>query len=645
MSVDASWELTRAISPRSTVRVAAVDAYGAAQNIYTRWQRVRSPLPDAPWAVNLAGSDGMYRLVGFDLDAKSGPAAEDAGRLQAMLSKVGIEHVVCESGPSNGRHVWVALSEPVGADIVADLARLAKHVFPSLDIAPLTNARTGCLRPPGAPHRFGGASQVISGDLEALRQARTSHQALNELVRELTSVVGTAREHSDAHTGPVHTDAHGRPYIPGPKRNLPAFSASALAEPAELGDASTVLWRFLIGAAGARWHYDDVAAAAATSPGLEHARTVRDRGSRLARPARGPASAQAVLARQWAKAVQHVASRPKGTGDDPTFDPRAAAIADMVQDVQDRARAVGGRWHHRGGPADRRILDALSVLSLKAMSVTVEADTRRLALMAGVGRETARTALLRLAADGWITRTRDAEGPRGAHWSIQPREDIHSSPASSRSQADPRPPGAGAAKRLALLQVISTRLQNSAHDVFTLSPGLGHHAGNVFAQLSPTAPADVIDLSHDLGLDSATLLQCLGRLSRAGLVQDDGRGRWRAHSRSVLDRQAQLWSVDGRLDERAKRYDLERELWAWWQAEQVWMQAPRRTDDRSRPRPGQLSLLPMADTNIFGAHPRRSDGRADFRRARVILADDSPIGARPIDQSPATQRRPRLRVA
>lgn len=633
VSVDAAWELTRAISPRKTVRVAAVDAYGAALNLYSRARRVDAVRPDAPWALNLADANGNYLLIGFDLDAKTHSAAEDADGLSAMLTRLGIEHVVCRSGPTDGRHVWLALSAPVDARTISDLAYVARHVFPSLDIAPLTNPQTGCLRPPGAPHRFGGASSVLSGDLRTLRSRSTRPESVSALLAALSALVGDA-EHLRRHdTGPTHVDEHGRPYIPGAKRPLPSFSARAAAEPAALGDASTVLWRVLIGAAAAHWHYDDVASLAETAPGLEHVRTLRDRSSRTARPVRGPASPAAVLARQWHKAVQHVASRDKRTGDDPTFDGRANAIANHVQQIQDRARASAGRWLHGGGPADRRVLDALCLLALKSLSATVEADIRRLALTAGTGRETARTALLRLAADGWIAQVRAAEGPHGAHWSLASRADIHRNVGDSRSQADPRPPGAGAAKRTGLLLNLSTRLTDATHDVFTLSPGLGHHAGNVFAHTT-TLPLSTSQIADSLGIAGDHVVLMLSRLVSCGLLVrlEDGWKRPDIDPRPAVARQL---GVDGRLKARAARYEFERELWAWWQAEQAWMHAPRRSDASRRPRPGQVSLIPITETNVFGAHPRRSDGRADYRRARALLAEGDGIGARPVQ--PATR--------
>ena len=122
------------MSPRATVRVAVSDAYGQVLNTYTSIRRVDAEAPDLPWAIYLANRS-RFHLLAFDLDAKGDPerAARDADTVCELLAAVGIEHVVCASGPTGGRHVWVGLAESVDADTIATLARLAKVLCPSLD--------------------------------------------------------------------------------------------------------------------------------------------------------------------------------------------------------------------------------------------------------------------------------------------------------------------------------------------------------------------------------------------------------------------------------------------------------------------------------------------------------------------------------
>ncbi len=637
----AAWSLTRALSPRSSVRVAVADASGAVLNQYGTHRRTSADVPSHPWAVYLAGSDHRYRLLAFDLDAKTpetaSAAARDAETLAGLLEDAGLSPIVCASGPSGGRHVWAAVADSVDADTVATLARLARHLCPTLDLAPLTNPATGCVRPPGAPHRAGGTSTLVSGDLNTLLAPTCTATEVRALVEHLAALVGATEPAGplEAHR-PLPLDDHGHPYLPGPRRELPAASRAALEEDAAFGDASAVLWRVLIGAAAARWKHADVAALVTTSPGLEHLRSYRwSTGTSTQRVPREPREVAAALARQWAKAVTHVATSPRQIGEDPTFDARADVIAAHIRDVQSRADAAAGRWSHGRGPADRRVLDVLSILALQALTTDLEADIRRVGLLAGIGRETARVALLRLAADGWITKVRESEGPRGAHWRIHPHRDIHKDDPKGRSQADPRPAGAGAAERLSLLTHLTQRIRDCAHDVFTLGPGLGHFAGNLYATTNIT-PRSLSDLASDIGTTVPHAARVLDRLTAAGLLLHSPTG-WRRHTTDHRRAAARRLETDGRLAERAARYQLERELWAWWQAEQAWMQAPRRTAPSRRAGPGQLTLTPELGTNAYGAHPRRPDGKADYRRARhQLTADMAPTApGRPVEAAQA----------
>lgn len=625
------WGLTVAMSPRATVRVAVADAYGQVLNAYTSIRRVSAGQPELPWAVYLADG-GRFHLLAFDLDAKGDVerAERDAGTVSELLTAVGIEHVVCASGPSGGRHVWVALAEAVDAATVASMAHLAKALCPSLDLSPMTNPATGCVRPPGAPHRDGGVSTVLTGHLDTLTTPATTTAGVHAFIERLAQLVGAEPAAVPATRAPLPLDDQGHLYLPGTRRALPAASAAALEEDAGAGDASSILWRVLIGAASARWRYADVAALVSTAPGLEHARTTRAGAGRRSRPAVGEASAAATLRRQWKKAVWHVASSAPAIGTDPTFDARAGAIATHVQEIQDKADAAAGRWTTRGGPADRRVLDVLCVLALQAVTAELEADTRRLALLAGIGRETARTALLRLAADGWISQTRGAEGPHGAHWTIDPQTVIHTGDETGRSQGLPRPTGVGAGQRSVLITQLTARLSAAQHDVFTYAGSLGHHLGNLFSRTS-ALPQTLDELARAVGGTPAQTLRDLDRLAQHGLVHAGVDG-W---TRPSVDRRraaALALGVAGRLAERVVRYRLERELWAWWQAEQTWMSAPRRTGASRRAGYGQLSLLPDEGTSIYGAHPRRLDGRADYRVARRVLTAK---GTPPLQALPA----------
>ncbi|MFT8395942.1 hypothetical protein [Propionibacterium sp.] len=610
--IDAAWRLTAVLSSRPEVRVAATDG----TNSYPRQAPVAGPAPAGPWAMYLADAEGRYHYVGLDLDAHEGgdgQARQDAETIGQVLTAAGIAHVVCESGPSGGRHVWIGLAEPAEAQLVRDVAHSVQGLCPSLDATPLLNPTTGCLRPPGAPHRHGGASRVIAGDLTTLTQPATTPGQLVALASRINTHLGdTATVTSAPHAAELRlpTDDEGRPWLPGTRRPLPAKSRAALdTSLAPRADASRVLYVICLGAAAAHWHFHDLMPLVATAPGMEHARTQRvdhDYSRRRPRPAHGQQSPEAVLGRIWQAAVRWVATHERQAGDDPTFDPRAEQIAATVEAVQRRADASPGRWTRGGGPADRRVLDALCLLALQAMTPAVEADTRRLALLAGIGRDTARVGLIRLAADTWIAQVRPGEGRHAATWTIAPQTPFPGGIDTTRAQGAARPTGAGSRWRNQLLTNLHHRFDLATHDLFTTPHALGLAAGNLYARLGEAAEATT---------DPAPLIERLAQTELIVLTQD-GWHRTRPH---IRDRIARRLGVEGRLAARRSRYTAERDLWNWWQAELEWMTTPGRHKRRSQPT-GQIAFTLGRPWDLYPPYPRRPDGRADHHAARLALA-------------------------
>lgn len=176
-----------------------------------------------------------------------------------------------------------------------------------------------------------------------------------------------------------------------------------------------------------------------------------------------------------------------------------------------------------------------------------------------------------------------------------------------------RPHGAGPAERTLLLADLTARTAAAAHDVFTPSPALGLLAGNIYARTT-TDPQPTHALAHTFGATPEDLTATLHQLAAAGLLIKDPHG-WRRHPNDPRRAAAIRLDVDGRLDERRRRYHLEREQWAWWQAEHAWMHAPRRAAATRRAGPLQLTLLPEDGTHAYGPYPRRRDGTADHKAA------------------------------
>lgn len=630
----ASWELTATISPRRIVRCADRDAQGRVINSYPLVHPIAGHVPATSWAVCLADSGRRFRLLCADLDAKSGPEPvhRDRRALTGLLDDLRLPHLVCGSGPSGGVHVWIGLADSLDAEVVAVLARLLAGWLPTLDPAPLLNPATGCVRPPGSPHRDGGVSRVLSGDLGTLTHPTVTSEEVDRLIGALaahTTAAPLASRSTGTSTGSVATerrlawDAAGHPFLPGARRELPPASRAALAEACGPGtDASAVLWRVLCGAATAHWRYADVAALA-SAPGLEHVRTLRQANQRLPRPATGAASTPAVLARQWRRAVRAMAAIPTDrAGADPTFDARAELVAGVVRAVQSRADATRGRWQGRRGIAHRKVLDTICLFELQAVRLDVEADIRRIGLTCGLDRETARRALLALADDGWLERTQPASGRRAARWTTAPAGVVHNEVKRTLSQADPRPASSGAAQRHLLLTTLSDRITAAAHDAFAPTGGLGRRASALYARLA--VPATTQELGPLLGWTTDDIDHTLVLLVQEGLIERCG-ACWQRTDPHALELAADRLGTAGRGQRRAVRYAVERLAWAWWLSELDHLRSRQRLPGQRRARPQRSRTHPWSGGV---KHPRRSNGRADFARAHVLcrrwLAAPSP---------------------
>lgn len=621
------WELTQAISPRPRVRVADVDAYGRTTNEYTRTASIAGEQPGSTWAVHLADNAGRFTLLGFDLDAAKGRPSYDAAKLTIWLRDLGIPYLVAASGPTGGRHVWVGLTTPVPAATVAAIARLAKQELPSLDLSPLTNPTTGCVRPPGAPHRDGGESTVLEGTIGTLTHPTVGAEAVDELLRYLVELTGGFREpRPPVRAENISIDREGHPYLSRGTRALSPGSQKLIADGRPTGDASALLASALARCAHAGMTLAEVLELAPSSPAFRHAYSART-GTHT-RTARHSARARAIIERQWTRTVEWVATSPKAfTGDDPTFDERAAALVELVQSTQSRADAAPGRWARSGaGPAqsagtgrysDRLVLDGLCLLALRAVSATVEASDRTLALLAGVGRETARTALLRLQDEGWIAQATPADGPRAAHWQLQSFSTGNQD--WDRSQVPPPPGIPAAALRNSWISLLERKIEATRHDVFAAPRSLGRTAGRIYAQLADNELRDALLIAARAGLPAQSTRRALHRLAAAGLTIG-AHGLWQRPEPDLREMVARAHGVDGYLEQRARRYDIERQAWAWWQAELEHRHA-NRAGRRRRRRADQPLMFGRITTVVqYPIHPKRKDGRADFAAAHQAIA-------------------------
>lgn len=544
-----AWQLAQAISPRVMVRVIPPGALR-----YSATHDLDAGIPDTPWAVHLADDQGHFYYLVFDLDAHDPDvaprAAEDCTALSELLTRLRIRHVITASAGvvEGGRHIWVALSESVEAWHVEQIAHRAGLLFGTLDKAPLCNPRTGCVRSPGAPHRSGTTATLLQGRLAWLTRATTTPEqvlALSEALRARVDGLDAVRDADDQLVRKMPLDDHGHPYLHGTRRPLPHAIQDLLQTPWQPGtDASAVLWSVFLACALARWHHADVAALAATAPGLEHARTMRgaSRARRVPRPTRAGDldGTTALVARQWHKAVAHAATTRFHDADTQTWDDLAAPITTFVATLQQGADASPGRWRTGRGPSARRVLDALCLWALDALKTTLDGSLRYLADTCAISHETVRNALGVLADWGYLTKTADGIGTHAATYTLTPPGAIHSPP---NLELPHNVPG-GAPKTTSNWDTwratLRCRLAGLRHDVWHRK-ALGIAAGNAWANPALNTPEIAQRLrAHGIGplTTPAHLDTIAGRFNVLGVLA------WRANRHRVERWQYQWWLAE-----------------------------------------------------------------------------------------------------
>ena len=563
-----AWTISQDMSVRTTCRTYRKQGDGWANS--TKDTRMGVHAPNNPWAIYL--TDGHdYHLACFDLDAHHGgeqavQTARDAMECARLLETCGIRTLTCISGPTGGRHVWAASLEGIDAGLMASIATLMGSILKTLDPTPLLNPKTGCARPPYGPHRDGGISTPVSGDLDAVLLPDSRLDQWQRLERLLETMQPT-------HAKPVRKTAveaaqSGPAWLPGARKPMGEHAKTLLDAPAGKGeDMSRRMWRILTTLAIRHWQFEDVAALI-DRPGMEHARTHAGNGTRIPRPEHGQGSPHMILAADWQRAVKD----PKEQADPAIL---ATLQASTGEDV----------WNTKGGASMRRVLTALCHYALQAGTRIVQADNRRLGIDCGIGRETARCALKRLAAQGWISLADPARGRQADAWKINDPTKQGRAFGQTRSQMNMPP------QRHALTRWTKAWLTLSSHDTFGHDPHL-MPAGNRYA-----------DHQMQHGIPSTERLETLTE---------------------TLDRQALKDGSLGTGEHRAQAYALERLAWQWWQKELDWMKAPAALKPR-RPKTG--NRRPPRDT--FPRMPRRPGGKADWRSMRErIGAWQTPASAR-----------------
>ena len=622
-----AWEITRRLALRSTVQKARLEADGRVRadsaNNYPDAHRLGPRPPEAPWYIHLTDDHGFFRLLCFDFDGKhhgrSTPelvdsAVDQANALSAELTKLRITHVLCESSSSGGRHIWIALAAGAHVDDTTALAEAAGLNYAQLDRGMLSNAKTGGARPPLSPHRNGSFSRILTGSIEDLLTWSTTLEQLRALTRLMAVQAPPLRRETSVPNGQV-VAAHI------PHRELSEWGARYMATAGGGSDPSRTGWMCLIAAAEAGWSFSEVAKEAESAPGMETFRT-KSNGGKARRPL-SRAQARARLETQWPKAIARAAlhrSVPPAADDRDVQElPQLVAGA---RAVLNSFRIQPGRWgNHLGRVSERSVLAALAYLTLITGKTTVAAAERDLGPAAGVSATTASRALKALQEAGLVDLVSESRGINAAEYRLS--RDFSTGSDITRPQPwipNAAPPRDLFIERRLLVEELEQELTDSRHDLFTYE-GLGHFAGKVFALIQPGHRLNLEEIRRTLGISHRHAVASLSLLRKNHLVIRAG-NRWTRSKRDLRTAAAQILGVAGTLAARATTYQVDRDVWQWWQAEYATMTStprlrPRRPHVTSRP----LFEPPPRGERIWPRYPRDVDGRADHRRARQYVRD------------------------
>ncbi len=606
------YQAFRALSPRATARV---DPAGTHNYIDAP---LPEQLPSIPVAMYLADTHGTYQLLAFDFDSSQTPAVglpdsvADAIAFTSALRSLGIPHLVAASGSQWGRHVWIRLTDPVAARTVRSLAQLVKRAHRSLDLSPLTNPRTGCVRIPAAAHRSGTCSTPVLNDPDgdpneqlAAFSAGATMLDLRRLTKHLTMMLtvldtaGTSApaaierrprpvEAPTALTGPtiVGTRTPGLRVDAVSDGHRAALHAALSTPIAPSDDHSAPAFAALLRMAASGWSDDDVFAAARTAPVLEYLRTSRYSGTgRVERP-----NADRFVARQWSRAVAAwnawTEANPRHTR--MVTDNGGRARAQQIQQAAGTDRSL---WSGHAGVHRRCVLDALCLVAWETGRTEFDIDQRRLALTAGVTQPTASRALAWLREKGWVSRIEASRGARSDRY----RMELPPIGSGSESQGVPAPdPTLGTHLHQTLL--------HARHDLWS-APGLGGPCGATHRALL-AGHRGIASLVHATGHSPESISEHLEQLRELGLVTRCGRAVQKVAS--AMAAAAARLGVTGVVEARRRLYTAESLMWEWWQRELAWRRAPRLRKPIRAEHPTPL---------LRGRFPTKADGRADFAGA------------------------------
>jgi hypothetical protein len=516
-------------------------------------------LPKSPAAVRIYGPDGCCAALCLDLDASRVDAAAveaDAARLTGWLTARGAR-VITDRSPSGGVHLYVPMRQRVPYETAREIVEALAASHPTLDTGPHRSLKTGCIRPPGSAHKFGGHQALtmsLSAAYDILRRPNPPG-VLAAIHTDLRTEIAAwhaslTPEDQDGAAGEEVAAARPDVDVVGARRALGA-RVRHVAETGQwqgygYASASEARQAVITAAVAARWELADVAVRVADGrwPGL---------AALYAKYA--PTRRHTSLANDWAKARTFLAAqRPASTtGESPagrSHTSPSESLAggspggetpddhDHIRTWRTLLRAVEvhrlpGRRHHLA----RFILRALGEAAHKSGTRYVAFGTRSLAVATGTEYSSVAAVLRRLAEEpgGWIDLIEPARGEHADLYALTIPTDLAAMAADLRWD------------------------RGHAHALRPAFRELGHAAAFVFEAVEAGRATTITTLVPATGLHRDTVRAAVEALSAHGLLErgPDGLTAHPGRLRVVAELLGTLDVVSAQL----RRYARDRQVW------------------------------------------------------------------------------------
>ncbi|GAA4115888.1 hypothetical protein GCM10022215_15170 [Nocardioides fonticola] len=513
-------EFARALSPRDDTVYPVTATNGLL--IGRRWTEADHA---APYAVRIGYEKRFYALA-LDFDAghdsmHAEQADRDARDAYDLLTDLGINCVLIESGPTGGRHVQATIEGGVKPWVVARIMNGLKRIdFPTLDPSPMRNVKTGAIRPVGSPHRAGRFSYPLSHDP---KDALAVLECRNEPRRVELLAAALPHERRDPLRVPAGEDAPGKA-VSEPKNTYRSGSEEVAAEATKVLNAGGTEDDFRR-AMGARKDGPDAVGECLQ----KHA-------------ARGDLASW--LARTWRRQAAFVRENPPI---------RSVAAADD--------RAVIAAWEIAVGqipePGARRAAQALLTSASAQGRALVGMSVRDLAERAGLTRGSAQRALTALRADGMLEIAGEAVGGQATRYRL-----VHPDAWRCDTGGTVSPTAVGGVGLLTVPGM--SQVVELARDVsldLWRQGGLGEGGRRALEALSRghegSEEVPIAILPDVLGRSRRTVERTLGDLAAVGLARKIRSGVWVAEYRDP-DRVAEQLGVAGAGEDLQRRNASER---------------------------------------------------------------------------------------